>query len=193
MTSSPPIAAINCGLVCEAKLQAGTEVELIATPDPGSELFKWSGACTGKGTCKVTMSSAKSVHATFKATPKFKLSVTRSGAGTVTSSPAGIACGTECEHEYSAGTALTLTAIAARGYRFKGFTGCDGTAGATCRVTINAARSVNASFVLGKCKKGFHRKKVKGKPRCVKTHRHSSHGRRGRSTGAEVNRIGWTF
>jgi NOL1/NOP2/fmu family ribosome biogenesis protein len=193
VTSLPPITAIDCGLACEAKFQAGTEVELTATPDPGSELFKWSGACEGTGTCKVTMSSAKTVHATFKAVPKFKLSVIKSGAGTVTSSPAGIACGTECEHEYSAGTTLTLSAIAAHGYRFQGFTGCDSTAGVTCRVTINAARSVNASFVLGKCKKGFHRKKVKGKPRCVKTRRHASHGRRGRSAGASVSRIGWTF
>jgi hypothetical protein len=180
--SAPPISAIDCGSACEAKLPAGTEVELIATPDPGSEFFKWSGACTGTGPCKVTMDSGKTVHAIFKEVPKFKLSVTKAGSGAVTSSPAGIDCGTQCEHEYSAGTAVTLTSTAAHGYRFKGWSGCDNATGATCTLRINSPRSVTATFVLAKCKKGFHKGKVKGKPRCVRTKRHASHRRGARNS-----------
>jgi hypothetical protein len=182
VTSSPPIEAIDCGSVCEAKLQAGTEVELIATPGPGSEFFKWSGACAGAGTCKVTMNAARTIHATFKELPSFKLSVTRTGTGTVTSSPPGIDCGSECEHEYSAGTALTLSATAARGYRFKSFTGCDSASGPSCTLTLNSARTVAASFVLAKCKRGFHKGKVNGKPRCVRVRRHASHRRAARNS-----------
>jgi NOL1/NOP2/fmu family ribosome biogenesis protein len=180
--TSAPITDIDCGPSCEAKLPAGTEVELTATPSPGSEFFQWSGACSGQGICKVTMDSAKTVHATFKALPSFKLSVIRSGSGTVTSSPAGIDCGSECEHEYAAATALTLTATPARGYRLKGWSGCDSASGPTCTLTINSARSVSASFVLAKCRRGFHKGKVKGKPHCLRTKRHASHRRGARNS-----------
>jgi hypothetical protein len=186
VTSAPPISAIDCGSTCEAKLPAGTEVELIASPDPGSELFKWSGACSGAGPCKVTMDSAKTAHATFKEVPRFKLSVTKAGTGTVTSSPAGVNCGTECEHEYAAGTAVTLTATAAHGYRLKGWGGCDGASANTCTLTLNAPRTISATFVLAKCKKGFHKGKVKGKPRCLRTKRHASHRRGARNSLARI-------
>ena len=171
--TSAPISDIDCGSTCEAKLPAGTEVELTATPSPGSEFFQWSGACSGQGLCKVTMDSAKTVHATFKALPSFKLSLIRTGSGTVTSSPPGISCGAECEHEYSAGTAITLTATPARGYRLKGWSGCDSASGPTCTLTMGSDRSVSASFALAKCKRGFHKGKVNGKPHCVRTRRHA--------------------
>ena len=46
------------------------------------------------------------------------LTVTRSGSGTVTSSPGGISCGAACSASYAAGTPVTLTAIPAVGARF---------------------------------------------------------------------------
>ncbi|MFN8216544.1 MAG: hypothetical protein U0R71_08105 [Solirubrobacterales bacterium] len=53
-----------------------------------------SGACTGTGTCKVTISAAREVGAQFSL-ERHQLSVTCSGTGTgsLTSSPAGISCG----------------------------------------------------------------------------------------------------
>ena len=192
VTSLAPIADIDCGLACEAELQAGTEVELTANPDPGSAFFRWSGACTGTGTCKVTMSSAKTVHATFKATPSFTLSVTKSGVGNVTSSPPGIECGTQCAHEYASPTTVALSAVAAHNYRFNGWSGCESAAGPTCTVTMSSARAVSVSFVLTKCRKGFRRKKINGKPRCVKAKRHTAHGRKSRRNNANASRIaGW--
>lgn len=78
----------------------------------------------------------------------YALSVTRAGtgSGTVTSSPAGIDCGSTCSAEYSTGTSVTLTAAAASGSTFGGWSGaCSGT-GATCTVSMSQAQSVTATF-----------------------------------------------
>lgn len=53
------------GLAGTASYAANTVVTLTAMPDNGSMLTGWSGACTGTGTCQVTMDAAKSVTATF--------------------------------------------------------------------------------------------------------------------------------
>lgn len=67
VTSSP--GSINCGIACSGAFAAGTEVTLTATPASGSTFGGWSGACTGTGACKVTMSQARSVTATFEKVP----------------------------------------------------------------------------------------------------------------------------
>ncbi len=65
VTSNP--AGINCGATCSASYNSGTSVTLTATPDSGSTFTGWSGDCTGTGTCIVSMTSAKSVTASFTA------------------------------------------------------------------------------------------------------------------------------
>ena len=68
-TVKADVAGINCGATCTsqaAKYYTGTEVTLSATPGKGSSLKEWTGACTGSGTCKVTMSAAKTVGAKFE-------------------------------------------------------------------------------------------------------------------------------
>jgi len=67
------------------------------------------------------------------------------GSGTVSSSPAGIWCGTACSAAYGAGTSVTLQAAATPGSAFAGWSGaCSGTG--ACVVSMAAARSVVASF-----------------------------------------------
>jgi len=66
VTSSP--AGINCVSTCSALFDSGTVVTLTATPGATSTFTGWSGACTGTGTCVVTMDAAKSVTSTFTAT-----------------------------------------------------------------------------------------------------------------------------
>jgi List-Bact-rpt repeat protein/putative Ig domain-containing protein len=62
--ASSPVG-IACPTTCGATFKSGTVVTLYATPDAGSAFAGWSGACTGTGTCTLTMNAAKSVTATF--------------------------------------------------------------------------------------------------------------------------------
>ncbi len=82
------------------------------------------------------------------ATATYALSVAVTGSGTVTSSPAGIQCGTACSASYAGNASVTLTAAPASGYSFSGWSGaCSGTS-PTCTVPMTQARSVAASFTM---------------------------------------------
>ena len=144
ITSSP--SGITCGANCSHDFGYGTTVTLAATPSRGSRFAGWSGACSGTGACTVTVTQAESVTATFTQVPE-TLHVAKAGGGngTITSSPSGISCGSTCSREFAYGTKVTLTARAATGSRFAGWTGaCSGTG--TCALTMNRAQSVSATF-----------------------------------------------
>ena len=127
-----------------------------STPATGATFTGWSGACTGTGTCAVTMDRAKSVMATFDTTTStqtttYTLTVRTTGnaKGTVASSPNGIACGRDCSERYTAATTVTLTATPATGATFTGWGGaCAGTG--PCTVTLNGSKGVTASFTKGR-------------------------------------------
>jgi hypothetical protein len=68
--------------------------------------------------------------------------------GTVTSSPAGINCGSTCSVDFDRGTVVTLTAKPGLFINFTGWSGCDTAKGTTCTVTMNAAKTVTANFLL---------------------------------------------
>jgi hypothetical protein len=81
------------------------------------------------------------------AAAEHSLTVNKTGAGTVASSPGGIACGSDCLEVYAAGTSVTLTATPAGDYNFLRWGGaCSGTA-TTCNLTLSEARGVDAYFV----------------------------------------------
>ena len=137
---------------CEAEYEEGTEVALVPIAETGSEFVKWSGDCTGSGACELEMDEDKEVTATFDEeeapVEEFSLAVSKAGtgSGTVTSSPAGINCGSTCTAEYEEGEEVTLTASAASGSTFTGWSGggCSGTG--TCKVTLGADTTVTATF-----------------------------------------------
>ena len=121
---------INCGSTCSGSFASGTSVTLTAAAGSGASFAGWSGACSGTGACTVSMTQARAVTATFNTASTFALSVTRmgTGTGTVTSNPSGINCGTSCTANYATGTSVTLTAAAASGSTFAGWSGsCTGT------------------------------------------------------------------
>jgi surface protein len=145
VASSP--AGIDCGGACEASFASGTGVTLTATADEGSVFQGWGGACAGSAdTCSVTMDGAKSVTATFSRLYPLTVTKAGTGTGTVSSSPAGIACGESCEASFASGTGVTLTATADEGSVFQGWGGaCTGSAD-TCSVTMDGAKEVTATF-----------------------------------------------
>src|SRR5262249_12687059 len=55
ITSLP--AGITCGTTCSTKFLPGTVVTLTAATATGSAFTGWSGACTGTGSCNVTLTS----------------------------------------------------------------------------------------------------------------------------------------
>lgn len=82
--------------------------------------------------------------------PLFILNISKSGTGTgtVTSSPAGIKCGSNCTENVKAGTKITLTAKADSNSTFTGWSGggCSGTG--KCVVILNTDIAVSAIFSL---------------------------------------------
>ena len=109
ITSRP--AGISCGADCTEDYPQGTAVTLTAAAAVGSTFVGWAGAgCGGTGTCTVTITAATSVTAMFALNNAVVVTLAGTGAGTVTSSPAGITCGSDCAEAYPPGTMVTLTA-----------------------------------------------------------------------------------
>jgi hypothetical protein len=129
----------------------GTQVTLSATADTGSTFLGWSGeGCSGTGTCTVTMTGARNVTAAFMNNSNL-LTITKAGTGTgIVSASTGTlvwlgSTGTVTYADY--GIQITLTATAAPGSMFTGWSGegCSGTG--TCTVSMTVARNVTATFM----------------------------------------------
>lgn len=144
-------ASLTCSAGCQHQYPQGTVVQLAATSAAGSSFAGWSGGgCSGTGSCVVTMSAAQSVTATFDTIPAVThlLTVSKSGtgSGSISSSPAGISCGSTCSNTFAAGAQVTLTATAGSASTFAGWSGggCSGTG--TCTVTLSGNTTVTADF-----------------------------------------------
>jgi List-Bact-rpt repeat protein len=141
-------AGISCGAACTETYTSAATVTLSAIPATTSAFTGWSGGgCGGTGACALLLNASTTVRATFEL-KEVTLTVLMAGGGkgTVTSSLAGIDCGTDCGEAYPNGTAVTLTASPTTGSVFRGWTGggCSGTG--SCRVSITADTSVTAYF-----------------------------------------------
>lgn len=74
------------------------------------------------------------------------LSVTKSGAGAITSSPVGISCGVTCSNSFSSPSSITLTAVADPGAAFIGWSGGGCAGNGACVVNLAANTNVTAIF-----------------------------------------------
>lgn len=139
----------SCAESCSPEFLPGTRVSLIPAAAPGSIFKGWQGACVGTRSCRVTMTEARSVTATFDLLPAFTLSYDAQGSGTGTitfTRPTGIdPCTGDCSRSFTIGTRVLLRAEAAAGSTFTGWGGiCRGRRG--CAVPMNMARDVTATF-----------------------------------------------
>ena len=114
-------------------------VAITATPNSGYTFSNWSGACTGTGSCSVTMDRHQTVTANFTAVPTYVLTTAVSPSAGGTINPAA------GPHTYNQGDVVAVTAAPNSGYAFSGWSGaCTGTS--TCSVTMSANRAVTATF-----------------------------------------------
>lgn len=105
------------------------------------------GVCATDTFTRLTTSPCPQTSITVNPAP-VTLNVARagSGSGTVTSAPAGIACGGTCAGNAPSGTAVTLTATPDSGSVFAGWSGaCTNTTG-SCGLTLFATTNVTATF-----------------------------------------------
>src|SRR4051812_8481270 len=120
--------------------------------NPAVATIDASGLATGvgRGTATITATDGfgGSASTTLTVGQRLTLSVALqgNGGGSVSSNPAGINCGSDCTEDYDSGTTVTLTAVANTGSAFGAWSGCDSVSGMTCTVSMNAARTVSASF-----------------------------------------------
>ena len=146
VTSNP--SGINCGATCSAEFDEGDDVTLTASAASGSSFEGWGGACSGTGSCTVTMSEARSVTARFEVRRTLQVTRSGSGTGTVTSDPSGIDCGGSCSAQFVNGITVTLSASVGSNSEFTGWSGdCSGS-GTSTTVSMTQDRSCTATFDL---------------------------------------------
>ena len=83
----------------------------------------------------------------------YTLTVTKTAGGDVSSSPAGIDCGTDCTEKYVDGTTAKLTAAPDANRKLSAWSGaCSASASTTCAVLLDGDKTVGAAFVWEKRK-----------------------------------------
>jgi hypothetical protein len=131
----------GCASGCVVEWDHGAQLTLTAEPAVGNRFAGWSGACAGRArVCRVTMDAAKTASAAFR--DAARVTVRRSGLGSVSSAPGGISCGRTCSSVFLDGQTVTLRARSARGWRFVRWTGACRSVRTTCTLRAVARGSV---------------------------------------------------
>lgn len=125
----------------------GTKILFSILSNGTSELDTVSSACCS-GPTQLPGDGYQNSLVSWAPAASYTLTVVKggTGAGTVTSSPAGISCGGTCAATYADAKIVSLTATPAPGSTFTGWTGslCSGTG--TCSLTMLNDRAVTATF-----------------------------------------------
>jgi hypothetical protein len=146
-TISSDTGGILCGTACSASYLYGTMVTLTASPQTGSMFSGWTGACSGTGSCVVSMTQAQSVSASFTLL-SFPLAVTGvPDQASFSSTPALDCANGSCTGMLAYGTMVTLSGANNAPYNFNGFSGA-GCTGTSCALTIAGNTTVTASYSL---------------------------------------------
>jgi Divergent InlB B-repeat domain len=130
---------VVCSSSCTTQWDGGTETALLAQAVHGKRFVGWSGSCTGRADCAVTLGSPVSVTATFGPT-RVPVALGKVGKGTVTCTP-------KCGKTFVAGSRLMLHAVPAKGWKFAAWTGdCAKDHVATCLPKTDFHVSARAIF-----------------------------------------------
>jgi hypothetical protein len=138
-TVTSDVPGVDCSATCTTQWDQGSRVSLTADAPTGSRFVAWRGACASRDlTCVLDLTAAASVAAAF-GPARIPITVRLSGRGTVRCTPA-------CSRTFTAGDPLTLRAVAAKGWRFGGWSGgCKGIR-PSCRPVTDYALTVRATF-----------------------------------------------
>jgi uncharacterized repeat protein (TIGR02543 family) len=120
---------------------AGEIITVTAIPAAGYAFQNWTGSIDSNvNPLQYTVSGNGAVVAKFVATQTYPLTITViGGGGTVTADPPNVG-------EYPAGTVVTLTAVPDTGKVFQGWGGDASGSALTTQVTMDAAKTVTATF-----------------------------------------------
>lgn len=140
-TVGAPFSVVSGGSFSLAPGASQAVIVRLASPAAGTYASNVNFTANGD-----TVSRTVTGSATSPAGATLVITRNGTGAGTVTSTPAGITCGSACTETVGAGASVTLGAAAASGSTFSGWSGgaCRGTA--ACTVTLNADTTVTATF-----------------------------------------------
>jgi PKD repeat protein len=120
--------------------------ESIASGNPSSYTFNTPGEYVIRLTVTDDQGLTASTQKTVKVLTTLNVTKSGTGSGTVTSSPSGISCGSDCSQSYDYGSSVTLTANPASDSTFAGWSdACSGTA-SSCQLEMNANKNVTATF-----------------------------------------------
>jgi len=119
---------------------SGASVSVKATPNSGYEFSGWSGDASGTtNPITITMDSDKSIIANF--IRQYKLTISSGTGGTTDPAP-----GT---YTYDSGASVSVKANPSSGYQFSGWSGDASGTTNPISITVNADKSITASFGLG--------------------------------------------
>ncbi|MES2392517.1 MAG: glycosyl hydrolase family 28 protein [Acidobacteriota bacterium] len=129
-TVTPAPGVYNCG----------TTLHLVATPGSGYTFTSYGGDFSSSSNpADFTISADSTISVQFDPIPQCTLNLTTSGQGSVTPASGNYACG----------TVLTLTATAAGGSAFSGYTGDLATTSNPATVILSQNMSIVANFTSG--------------------------------------------
>ncbi|MDM8559296.1 hypothetical protein [Candidatus Parabeggiatoa sp. HSG14] len=160
--------AIDCSETndkCAREYDSGRRIKLIATPDSGWSFHKWEGDCDENGFVTI-VDTNKQCEAIFvdgiippeeppeeppvEEPPEAAVSlwILKTGEGSVTSQPAGIDCGADCQKDYGTDVAdIILIANPDTGWKFEGWRGHCNEAGHVIKDETVSTRQCRAVFV----------------------------------------------
>jgi hypothetical protein len=133
------VPGLDCAASCTTQWDGGTETALLAQAARGRRFVGWTGPCTGRADCAVTLAAATSVTATFGPV-RVPVALGKTGKGIVT-------CVPRCGKTFAAGSRLTLRAVPGKGWKFASWAGdCAKVRIATCRPKTDFHVSARAIF-----------------------------------------------